>query len=206
MASRSQPRLLSTAIFHRFVFLSRSFSSISDLRSCVRQPDLSFLTINSNTTSFRTTQMATLNLKTPPVHGDVSHLLSKLPHASGHSRGHGCSQGGHLEGQTWSPGQTFILSLQVDVSALKSRGTQLWALKSYSGNMAGDIRGRQSTSFMAGLATSQPSRLACSCRRRGEPVIPGVEGDFDQVVGEHVLTSNPSNIVGHSKPLHGQKS
>ena len=58
---------------------------------------------------------------------------------------------------------------------------------------------------MAGLATSQPSRLACSCKRRGEPVIPGVEGDFDQVVGEHVLTSNPSNIVGHSKPLHGQK-
>merc|ERR1740131_555444 len=28
MASRSQPRLLSTAIFHRFVFLSRSFSVI----------------------------------------------------------------------------------------------------------------------------------------------------------------------------------
>ena len=54
MASRSQPRLLSTAIFHRFVFLSRSFSSISDLRSCMRQPDLSFLTINS----FRTAQMA----------------------------------------------------------------------------------------------------------------------------------------------------
>ena len=59
---------------------------------------------------------------------------------------------------------------------------------------------------MAGLATSQPSRLACSCNRRGEPVIPGVEADFHQVVGEHVLTSNPSNIVGHSKPLHGEKS
>ena len=123
MASRSQPRLLSTAIFHRFVFLSRSFSSISDLGSCMRQPDLSFLTINS----FRTTQMATsLNLKTPPVHGDVSHLLAKLPHTSGHSRGHGGSQGGHLDGQTWLPGQIFILNSN-SLKRSSKCGTQLCA-------------------------------------------------------------------------------
>ena len=35
----------------------------------------------------------------------------------------------------------------------------------------------EETSFMAGLATSQPSRLACSCRRSGDPVIPEVFGE-----------------------------
>ena len=127
MASRSQPRLLSTAIFHRFVFLSRSFSSISDLRSCsIRQPDLSFLTIRPAS--------ELLNLKPPPVHGDVSHLLAKLPHTSGHSRGNSGSQGGHLDG-----GKHGHLGKHLFWSVSLKRSSKYWkttvSIKKFNFNM-----------------------------------------------------------------------
>ena len=98
-----------------------------------------------------------------PVHGDVSHLLTKFPHSSCYSCSHSRSQGRHL-----AKCNSWIISRRrwCIVFELNAHTCRLW--NNFEGK---SVKG---TSFIAGLATSQPSRLACSCSRSGEPVIPDV--------------------------------